>query len=107
MQSSLLSPTSVRHAVARMRTVNATEAASATLCTYASHQKSWQAHCDTLSAWNDGSTLRRILVAKAAGSRATVAQMVEARVLQLGSGVGKDVGMEMIANEKRTEIAAK
>jgi hypothetical protein len=107
MQSSLLSPTSVKRAVARMRTANATGVASATLCTYAFHRKSWQAHCGTLSAWNDDSTPQRMLAAKVAGSRATVAQMAGARVLQHGRSVGKVVERVVIANGKGREIAAK
>ena len=103
MQSSLLSPTSVKHAVARTRTVNATGVASAILCTYAFHRKNWQAHCGTLNAWNDDSTPQRVLAVKVVGSRVPVAQMAGARVLQYGRSVGKVVERVVIA----TEIAAK
>jgi len=107
MQSFPLSPTSVKRAVARMRTVNATGVASAILCTYDFHRKSWQAHCGTLNAWNDDSAPQRMLAAKVVGSRVTVAllQMAGARVLQHGRSAGKVVERVVIA--KGTEIAAK
>lgn len=107
MQSSLLSPTSVKRAVARMRTVNATGVASAILCTYAFHRKNWQVHCGTLNAWNDDSTPQRTLAVKVVGSRVPVAQMAGVRVLQHGISVGKVVERVVIANEKGTGVAAR
>lgn len=107
MQSFLPSPTSVRRAAARMRTVNAIGVVSATLCTYAFHPKSWQAHYDTLNAWNGDSTPRRIPPAKVVGSRAIVAQMAEVRALRHGTGAEKVVEKAVIASEGGTETAAK